>query len=948
LIFLLDEDGRQARLIEQINLRDLPAGLPGTVNLEHENRRWDFQHVLETKTSQVVEDLEERFGRLPAGAWTDDWTRRALVLPLAKAGAQELPAGFLVAGISPRLVFDDEYRGFLELVAGHIATAIANARAHEAERKRIEALAELDRAKTAFFNNVSHEFRTPLTLLLGPLEDELADSANDIPAQRRERLAIAHRNTLRLIKLVNSLLDFSRIEAGRLQASYEPTDLAAVTADLASVFRSAIERAGLRLRVECPPLPEPLVVDREMWEKIVLNLLSNAFKFTFEGEIAVCLRWTGAGAELSVSDTGTGIAPEELPKLFTRFHRIRGARGRTHEGTGIGLALVQELVRLHGGTIQAHSELGRGSTFTVSLPAGSAHLPAEHLAARRALASTAVDAITYVEEALRWLPDAPPGLEAGRGLGAAGPRPDDGAALPPGPAARVLVVDDNADMRAYLARLLGQWWTVELAENGARALALAQEHPPDLVLSDVMMPGLDGFELLRALRAGPRTRAVPVVLLSARAGEEAQVEGLEAGADDYLVKPFSAQELVARVRAHLEMARLRRELLEQSQAQLGRLRLLTDAFPALIAYVDREHRYQFNNRAYLEWFGQDPEALRGQPLRAVLGEEAYAAILPYVSAALGGQRVSFEAEVPYQHGGPRPVHATYVPHAGPAGEVLGFYSLVSDIAERKQAERERVEYARRLEERVLERTTALQAAVLALQAEVGERQRAAEALELSRAELRRLSAYLQKAREEERRSMAREIHDELGQRLTGLKMDVSALQKLLPDEPRLRERARDIVREVNVTIELVRNLATELRPAILDDFGLPAAIEWQLHEFARRSGIRSRLAALADTVALDSDGCTAVFRIFQETLTNVARHSGASEVEVRLEERDGHLVLEVRDNGRGIAREALSGGKSLGLLGMRERAHLLGGEIAVTGAPGQGTAVQVKIPLPAA
>ena len=214
------------------------------------------------------------------------------------------------------------------------ARAVADARAYEAERRRAEALAELDRAKTAFFSNVSHEFRTPLTLMLGPVEDALADADEPLPPGQRERLETAHRSGLRLLKLVNTLLDFSRIEAGRARASYEPTDLAALTAELASNFRSACEKAGLRLVVDCPPLPEPVFVDRDMWEKVVLNLVSNAFKFTLEGEIVVRLGPVGGAAELAVRDTGTGIPAEELPRIFERFHRVEGARGRTHEGTG--------------------------------------------------------------------------------------------------------------------------------------------------------------------------------------------------------------------------------------------------------------------------------------------------------------------------------------------------------------------------------------------------------------------------------------------------------------------------------------------------------------------------------------------------------------------------------------------------------------------------------------
>ena len=358
--------------------------------------------MAETGKGVEVDELPVRLGPLPGGAWPES-PQRAVVLPIAKSGQTEL-AGFVVAGVSPRLALDDDYRGFLDLLAGHVAAAIASARAYEEERKRAEALAELDRAKTAFFSNVSHEFRTPLTLMLGPVEDMLVKPAGEVLPDNRELLTVVHRNGLRLLRLVNTLLDFSRIEAGRVRATYEPTDLASFTADLASNFRSACERAGLHLTVDCPPLGEPVFVDRRMWEKVVLNLLSNAFKFTFEGEIEVGVRRTDHAAEVRVRDTGTGIPAEEMPRLFERFHRVENARGRTHEGSGIGLALVQELVKLHGGTITAGSEVRRGTTFTVTLPLGSAHLPPEQVGGPPALAPT--EAAAFVEEALRWLPDA--------------------------------------------------------------------------------------------------------------------------------------------------------------------------------------------------------------------------------------------------------------------------------------------------------------------------------------------------------------------------------------------------------------------------------------------------------------------------------------------------------------------------------------------------------------
>ena len=237
---------------------------------------------------------------------------RVRELSLSSSGS-DAQSGRLVVGLNPRRPFDDHYQGFLNLVADQLRSGLANARAYEQARERAEALAELDRAKTTFFSNVSHELRTPLTLLVGPLEDGLADTMAPLPPVHRQRQEVAHRNALRLLRLVNTLLDFSRIEAGRIDATYEPTDLAKVTTDLASVFRSAVERAGLTLVVRCDPLPEPVYVDREMWEKIVLNLLSNAFKFTFDGRIEVDLRSRGDRVELRVADTGVGIPEADLP-----------------------------------------------------------------------------------------------------------------------------------------------------------------------------------------------------------------------------------------------------------------------------------------------------------------------------------------------------------------------------------------------------------------------------------------------------------------------------------------------------------------------------------------------------------------------------------------------------------------------------------------------------------
>ena len=562
LLFLLDTDGQSARLAASTGLESEGCLNPTAVELGDkpgDNSFWPLAEVRQSERMRVVSLLGT--DGVPKGPWADP-PRTAVVLPIRSNTAHQL-YGFLVAGVSSRLRFDNSYRDFLELATTQIATAVANARAYEEERRRAEALAEIDRAKTAFFSNVSHEFRTPLTLMLGPLEGVLAKE-NALAPEDREKIATAHRNSLRLLKLVNSLLDFSRIEAGREEGSFEPVDLAELTRDLAANFRSAIEAAGMEMVVDCPRLPQPVYVDREMWEKVVLNLLSNAFKFTFAGRVTVWLRASNGRVVLTVADTGVGIPDTELPRIFERFYRVEGAKGRTYEGTGIGLALVQELVKLHGGAIEVRSRLGEGTEFVVSVPFGTAHLPSRGIAPQAPNGNFATLREAFSREALTWL------TRSTEQSPKAGAR------------ARILVVDDNADMRDHIAHVLGDRYELITAADGDSALKAARAEQPDLVLSDVMMPGLNGFGLLQKLRTDNRLRELPVILISARAGEEARTHGISAGADDYLTKPFSARELIARVETTLKLQRLRRESREEMERVNAVLQLRTAQFETLL------------------------------------------------------------------------------------------------------------------------------------------------------------------------------------------------------------------------------------------------------------------------------------------------------------------------------------------------------------------------------
>ncbi len=689
LIYRIEPDERTARLTACCGLaRGTPASLD-RVDLRGASSPWPFAQLMTSPSSVQLDELERRFGGLSCGPYPEA-PKTAILLPITMPGSGR-PGAIVVAGVSPRLSLTEDYRGFLDLLGATVAGAVNSAWAREEDRRRADALAELDRAKTAFFSNVSHEFRTPLTLMLAPIEDALDDSGSSLPPAQRARLEVAHRNAQRLLKLVNSLLDFSRIEAGRANAHYQATDLAALTAELASNFRSACEKGGLQLVVDCSPLAEPVQVDRDMWEKIVLNLVSNAFKFTFEGEIAVTLRaLDGGGAELAVRDTGIGISEQELPRLFERFHRVEGARGRTHEGTGIGLALVQELAKLHDGTLSVESAVGRGSVFRVAIPGrrpkqGSPDRP---------VPMTAIGAAAFVEEALLWLPD-----DAARGASTrtASHEPSDTAtSLPvqqaPGTTApRVVLADDNSDMRAYVSRILeeGGYEVCAVADGEAALAAIRRDPQPDLVLSDVMMPRLDGFGLLAALRSDPTMHGISVILLSARAGEEARIEGLDAGADDYIVKPFGAHELRARVDGAVRLARLRRDAAARDR-DLGAYKTLMQHANDAILMLDPDGVIRDANNEASALLDRPHEQIVGQALTAFIEPDQIADLRRLLEA---GTMKLGELRLRRDSGGQLSAEVSSAQVS--IGDDRVVLLIVRDITARQQLERE----LRRSEER---------------------------------------------------------------------------------------------------------------------------------------------------------------------------------------------------------------------------------------------------------
>jgi signal transduction histidine kinase/DNA-binding response OmpR family regulator len=427
-----------------------------------------------------------------------------------------------------------------------------------------EKMREIDEMKSRFFANISHEFRTPLTLMLGPVDRFIDRFRHDEHA--RETLEMVRRNGHRLLELINQLLDLSRLDAGRMGVHVRPLDLVALTRELVAAFQSLAETRRIQLIFD-PGQDEIFAyTDRDKFEKILVNLLSNAFKFTgADGQVRVDLRVThrgkrgevttaeeGGRVELVVSDTGVGIDAEHLGKVFDRFYQVEVSQQQGVGGTGLGLALTRELVDILRGEITVESTPGQGSVFSVRLPLGKGAWGPEEIATDESLPVAAH--IRPVAE-----PDAAADPNSEEEPPEAGTSPRE-----PGKPV-VLVVDDNLDVRRYICEVLGRWFEIEEAGNGEEALHKTREIPVDLVISDVMMPVMDGVRLCKELQTDPRTNHIPIILLTARATSEGKVEGLDAGADDYVIKPFDARELVARVR---NLVASRRKLWEKYHRQV--------------------------------------------------------------------------------------------------------------------------------------------------------------------------------------------------------------------------------------------------------------------------------------------------------------------------------------------------------------------------------------------
>lgn len=511
-------------------------------------RRRSLEVLRSDNHDHLESDLRWAAPSDPVPAAVDDEGRTVHVVPVVEPGLVE-PTAHLLMTENPRQPWDPMLQLYAEVCASHVAMALSGIRHLDEERRRTEVLTELDSAKSDFFANVSHELRTPLTLIAGPVQDALADSGLD--PDQRQRFELIRRNTDRLSGLVDRILDLTRVEAGAVEPHWVEADVEELVAGIAANFRPAIEHSGLEFDVVCDELDQDAYVDVDMFERILLNLLANALKFTARGRISLRLSGSDVGYAVTVTDTGIGIAAEDLDLVFDRFRQLeRGDERRSREGAGIGLSLARQLVELLGGRITVRSEQGQGSTFTVSLPWGQ---PAPHEAVRPSIRPRPAE--SFIHEASAWV--VRDHVTASMATTSESAAPTSHAEKADGLRPTLLVVEDNQDMRDYIARHCVVDYDVVTVRDGVEALDHVRARRPAIVLADVMMPRMDGLALVREIRTDPSLRDLPVVLLSARAGVEASTIGLLEGADDYVVKPFQPQELRARLAANLVRARSR-------------------------------------------------------------------------------------------------------------------------------------------------------------------------------------------------------------------------------------------------------------------------------------------------------------------------------------------------------------------------------------------------------
>ncbi|CAG8442393.1 9607_t:CDS:10 [Scutellospora calospora] len=535
---------------------------------------------------------------------------QAVLLPIKISSCKgQVLSVVLICGINRRCTLDEQYMEFLQLVKTQVNAYLQQGNSVEEEKKSSNILINLNSQKIMFFQGISHELKTPLTLMLSPLDDVINECPQEAPIM--SYLQTIRRNSRRLLKLVNTLLQFSNMETDQLEANYRETNIAEFTRELVSDFENMAKSLGLDYIIDIPHSEEfikavgdNVYLDHEMYEIIIFNLCSNAIKHTWNGRITIRLYIDYKDDKrlivFEISDTGVGIPKIALPNIFNRFYRVESQGSRSHEGTGIGLSLVKEFIIRHGGDITVTSVVNQGTTFKCWFPIGCMHLPANQIRFNEVENPIShgrelyTNRQLYLEESSQWIKNNTSEAQDDIimfNLSTNDPSTDDSAIRK---RYQILLVDDNADMRDYLSDLLKEF-DIRRACDGQEALRVLEKLPklPDLILSDVMMPNMNGYQLLEVLRSDIKTQLIPVILLSAKASEESKITGLDKGADDYLTKPFSARELIARIRANIELSLLRRKILFQQCKQEETKQLLLSITDKILSGLGLKETLQY-------------------------------------------------------------------------------------------------------------------------------------------------------------------------------------------------------------------------------------------------------------------------------------------------------------------------------------------------------------------
>jgi PAS domain S-box-containing protein len=757
--------------------------------------------------------------------------------------------------------------------------------AHAEVSRMVAKMREVDRLKTEFFANVSHELRTPLTLILGPVR-RLLGNGNISDAALRRDLEVVERNGRTLQRHVEDLLDVAKLEEQELEPSYADVDAAALARGVAGHFGAVAEDVGVEIRLD---LPQNLAVrtDPNLLSRVLFNLMSNALKFTpAQTRVRLSLHRRGEQMVCEVADSGPGIPPEWREAVFERFRQLQGEVHRRHAGTGLGLAIAREFVLLLGGTIGVSDAPEGGALFTVELPL---RLPQGEAPA--AMPGPPAGAFHPAQPAETLRPARPP---------IAGPGPGTGPLI--------LVVEDNADMSAFIRSQLEGPWRVCTAGDGEEGLGQALALRPDLVLTDVMMPARDGDWLLRELRRRPEFDDLPVVVLSARTDEDMRIRLLREGAQDYLVKPFAAEELRARVATQLArseaLAALRRS--EEYWREL-----FAQASDGILVGNPACNQIVAANDAACELLGRSREQLvGGSPLDWLPPSDGRAFIDGQAALHSGVPQVfSWTVQGPQT----MPVHLEVTARMLSDGRCL---ALLRDATLRSRREQATRALAQELEQRVAQRTE----------------------------QLRRLSADLEAAEGRERRQLARDLHDDLGQVLAAARIRLAVLCR--DSSADVRSVALEVAELVERANRSTRSLAAQLAPAVLYELGLAPALEWLAEEISSSFGLTVTIRDDGEPKPLSQQARSVAYRAVRELLINVAKHAGVGTASVGMTRDNGHVTLRISDGGVGF----VIGGagmprKGLGLVSVAERLSFVGGTFDIRSIPGDGTEATLILPI---